>query len=358
MTSSWVITTAAERLVLDDTRRGTTTLTVTNTANRSDQAVFEIVTDPAAQSWFTVDDPQRAVPAASSVQYVVKAEVPPTGPAGHYQLQGRVYSANSVPEETSVLSNRILLEVAGTVVPPPPRLRRWWPVIPAALVVLAIVAVVVIVANRNQVSSPSAAATPSAHVPTVTVPSVASLPEDQAVAALEQAGLTPVIKHRHANPVPPTQSIPANTVVARGTTVEIDYSSILAAPVITSPVNNAVLPRIAPDGFATALGAIAYSIQATWTQAEPFVTSWQVVILSDVCSSYVPTASGAIGRNSDRYFVAVSTVVTTPSYLGTRYVQPKRNAISDCGNEFIEVAPIDDFGRIGTFARYIGYHLV
>jgi len=95
-------------------------------------------------------------------------------------------------------------------------------------------------------------------------------------------------------------------------------------------------------------------LQATWTQAEPFVTSWQVVIRLVVCSIY-KTASAGISSNG--YPVAVSTVVTSPSYLSTRYLIPQRNNVYQCGYEVLEVAPIDDFGHTGTFSPPIAYRL-
>jgi hypothetical protein len=357
VTTSWVITTAAERLPLDEHRQGTVTLTVTNTSNQPDRAMFEVVTDPAAQSWFTVEEPQRTVAATASTQYRVTATVPDGARAGQYQLQGRVYSLDSAPEESSVLSNRILLDVAGSQPRPPSRLRAWWPVIPAALVVIAVVAVVLVVVNRSTIASPSAVASTSPGSSTVAVPSVVALADDQAAAMLEQAGLTPQVRHRYvaANPGPATQSIPAGTQVARGSTVEVVYPSVFHAPQVVSPAQNATLPRIA-DPVGAAFGAHASSLQVTWVQPEPFITTWLVVILNHVCSQLF-TGPGYPSLPYDRDLMSEVTQVSVPSFTAVRYLQGTGSSITPCGDEIVDVAPIDDFGTIGPFAPAVTYKI-
>jgi hypothetical protein len=354
--TTWVITTAAERLPLDDQRKGTVTLTVTNTSNRPDRVMFEVVTDPAAQSWFTVEEAQRTVAATASTQYRVTATVPDGARAGQYQLQGRVYSLDSAPEETSVLSNRILLDVAGSQPKPPSRLRAWWPVIPAALVVIAVVAVILVVVNRSTIASPAAAgASGSPGPPTVAVPSVVALPDDKAAAALQQAGLVPQVRHKYvpANPGPVTQSIPAGTMVARGSTVEVIYPSVFQAPHVISPAQSATLPRIA-DPVAAAFGARASSLQVTWVQPEPFITTWVVVILNLVCDQYTTGSNNPLYLLKN-YVMSNVTEVSVPSFTAVRYLQDTGTAIFPCGNEAVEVAPVDDFGSIGPYSPAIFY---
>jgi len=79
MPTNWVVTTAAERIALNEAKQGETTFTVTNPGTRADRVVFEPVPGQGADpSWFTVDEPQRRVQPAASVSFLVKAQVPPT----------------------------------------------------------------------------------------------------------------------------------------------------------------------------------------------------------------------------------------------------------------------------------------
>jgi hypothetical protein len=82
MSTEWVVTTASDRITLDDAKQGETTFTVTNSGRRTDRSVFEVVPgDGAAAAWFAVAEPQRQVRPAASVSYLMKVAVPAgTGP--------------------------------------------------------------------------------------------------------------------------------------------------------------------------------------------------------------------------------------------------------------------------------------
>lgn len=112
MKSTWVVTTAAPQISLDAQRAGELTFTVTNASRVPARAVFEIAaadgTDPA---WFSVAEPQRLVQPGASVSVLVKVKVAADAAAGTYTVQGRVYSADEAPEEHSVLSGRVAVEI-------------------------------------------------------------------------------------------------------------------------------------------------------------------------------------------------------------------------------------------------------
>jgi hypothetical protein len=138
MATSWVVTVASERAELDASGGGEITFTVTNQGPVQDRAVFEVVPGEAAdRSWFTVEEPQRLLSPGVSASYLVKIAVPAGTPAGTYALQGRVYSADTAPEESSAASGRVVLAVAGTATEP----RPWWLLAVAALVVVVIAVV-------------------------------------------------------------------------------------------------------------------------------------------------------------------------------------------------------------------------
>jgi hypothetical protein len=140
MAIDWAITAAAERLTLDERNRGEITFTVTNPGPAPDRVVLEAVPgDNAAQSWFTITEPQRSVPPGGSVAYLMSTAVPPGTPAGTYSVQARAYSADTAPEETSRLSTRVAFEVKPAV---PAKKRRWWPFAVAAGLVVVVLAVV------------------------------------------------------------------------------------------------------------------------------------------------------------------------------------------------------------------------
>ena len=139
MTTEWAITAAAERVELDAHNRGETTFTVTNPASAPDRVVFEAVAgDGADGTWFAVEEPQRLVAGGGSVSYLVRIAVPAGAAPGSYWLQGRAYSADTAPEESSRLSGRVALEVRPTVKPAKP----WWPYAVAAGLLLVVLVTV------------------------------------------------------------------------------------------------------------------------------------------------------------------------------------------------------------------------
>lgn len=121
---------------------GEVNLVVTNTGDVQDRSVLTIAAlDGAAESWFTVDEPQRLVPPKQTAAYVVKVAVPADTAAGTYAFQATAYSADRDPGESSTQSRRITLTVAPPSPKPKPKLP--WPAIIAAIVVLVIVGGVV-----------------------------------------------------------------------------------------------------------------------------------------------------------------------------------------------------------------------
>src|SRR5262245_38013157 len=184
MSTEWVVTTAAERIALDGEKRGETTFTVTNPSRRADRAVFEVVPgDGADRNWFSVEDPQRLVRGNASVAYLMKVAIGTSAPPGNYAVQARVYSADSAPEESSVLSGRVMLEVKPEPKPEKKKLPWWWLVV-AALVAIVLVVVGVLVFSGGPEM--------------VAVPDVSKKTEAEATAALRAAGLVPgKVVHQH-----------------------------------------------------------------------------------------------------------------------------------------------------------------
>ena len=70
--TTWQIGESTTELTLDGSGRGEVTFTVTNTGAAQDRAVLTVTPlDGAADDWFTVEEPQRAVAPGASVEYPV-----------------------------------------------------------------------------------------------------------------------------------------------------------------------------------------------------------------------------------------------------------------------------------------------
>jgi hypothetical protein len=191
MATKWVVTTPSDRLELDESQQGQLTFTVTNPTTRIDRVAFDILPQEGADaSWFTVDEPQRRVPAGGSVSYVMKAAIPQTAKPGTYSVQGRAYSADSAPEEDSVLSSRVAVEVKPKAGPAPKKKFPWWIVVVAALVVIVLVVVLVLVFTGGKKPAPAPSASAVATGPQVTMPDLANQSGQQATTNIEAFGLS------------------------------------------------------------------------------------------------------------------------------------------------------------------------
>jgi hypothetical protein len=139
--SNWQIGESGPAITLDDVGRGEVTLTVTNTGPTQDRAVLTVTAlDGAAESWFTIEEPQKAVPPGQSVTYLCKALLPPETAPGVYAVQFIAYSADRDPGENSATSKRITVE--KKVPAKPPSGTPWWIFAVAAAVLLVVVGVI------------------------------------------------------------------------------------------------------------------------------------------------------------------------------------------------------------------------
>lgn len=335
MKTDWVVTTATERIELDEQKQGETTFTVTNPNGRADRVVFDVVTrDGADPAWFRVDEPQRVISGNASVAYLLKVAVGPGAPPGEYTIQGRVYSADSAPEESSTLSGRVMLDVAPDRQP----VRRrfpWWAVAVAALmaIVLGVVGWLVF--------------TP-APAPMAATPDLLGKTEAQALDALRRVGLTVgTVTHRHdpaKNDAVLSQSVPVGDTVAPGTPVDFEVSVTLAAPKLATPTDQSKFPRTPRPAL-------------TWTQSQPFVTRWTVSISQEACSliglaappvcewTLVDEQASAVPRLDKPQ---LSFLYIAPSPFPQNYHSGKVQWM---------VAAIDDFGNRGPYSVPFTYQV-
>ena len=331
---NWVITSAAERIALDGQKKGEAAFTVTNAGPR-DTAVFEVVPMEGAEpSWFTVDSPQRTVGSRESVSYLVKVAIPPTAKPGSYAMKGRVYSAdpneNVAPEESSVDSGRVVLEVQS-VPAPVKKPFPWWIVIVAALVVITVAVVTIVLVASDDKPGPTAPGE------VATAPDLIGKSEADAAKALAAAGLkVGKVSHRQdpAKTGVADQSVKAGSRVFRDSTVDFTLFVQLTAPALKSP------------GPATILNGAAQAVNLTWEQSEPWVTKWRVVMTMEVC-----TATALTSPLSCNYFTSANTGVDAKTFLAKMQFtfRPSQGTLGNyhSGMSRWEITPIDDFGNAG-----------
>jgi hypothetical protein len=161
--------------------RSSVTASVTNGGTSPERVVlgaFRPVTVPGGPpagdpGWAGVDRALRDVAPGATEQFVVAVTVPPTVPAGTYELKLIAHPADAAPEEYADRGRVLRLVVPPP--PPTPRPRRpWWIWAIAGALLLAVVAVAVVLLRPAG---------------SVSVPGVVGLPQADAVAQLEAAGL-------------------------------------------------------------------------------------------------------------------------------------------------------------------------
>ncbi|MFY1638008.1 PASTA domain-containing protein [Solwaraspora sp. WMMB335] len=346
MTTEWLVTTAAERTELDGSGRGTITFTVTNPTDWADRAVFEIAPgDGADLTWFSVEEPQRRVQPAGSVSYLVKVQVPAETEAGEFELRGRVYSADSAPEESSVLSNRLVVQVPQRQ----PRQRTgwpwWWFAAAGLVVVVALLVTIGIIVLRD-----------SSEEPVVAVPDLSRyVGLDGATQALTEVGLVVgTVAYRYTDSDPPSpveQSIPAGTEVVTGTTIDLTVTATMTAPTITAPTGD----EPAATGSKSTL---------TWTQQESWVNQWQVDISLQTCAdAYLQLVDYPPVSGKDCVFLPLDQrVVGSPSLITNLLITRLTETPTPGGaaNIFIyqtglvrwKVTPLDHFAQPGPSTGY------
>jgi hypothetical protein len=356
MSTHWAVDGAPERLVLSD-QRADAFFKVTNLGQEAGRAMLEVVPgDGAESSWFRVDDPQRAVPAAGSVAFLVDVTVPEDTPAGSYSLRATVHSADAAPDETAATSGQITFEL-GSAPRPVAKPKPWLLVSVAGLVVLVLALVAWLVAARADravptanagsptraasTGSPTSGTTAASPTPpqTANVPNLVSLTIEEATADLTKVGLAVgTIKHRHY----PAQ---AGRVLAQGTAalesvptssmVDLEVAVDLSAPTIASPARAASFPRNS-------------AVQVLWSQPEAWVSTWQVRAEKQNCYYYI----GHEYRDC-RWDLQAAATQTAAAYASSFQLafQPLLNlGYYNTGVVRVIVTAVDDFGTAGTSA--------
>lgn len=147
----WTISSSAERVELDATGKAQTTFTVTNHGPVDQRLVMDVVrSENAGRINVVVTEPQRLVPHGGSVTFLVTITAPPGTPPDQCWVAGRAYSADTAPEESSVLSDRVAFQIRPSEAPPPWWKKWWWVFAVAALVVIVLVVVLVVALGGDE----------------------------------------------------------------------------------------------------------------------------------------------------------------------------------------------------------------
>jgi hypothetical protein len=352
MSTKWVVTAAAERIALGEARTGETTFTVTNPGAAADRVVFDPVAGEGAdEGWFTVDEPQRLVRGGASVSYLMKVAVPADTSPGPYEVQGRVYSADSAPEESSVLSPRVVLEVPAEPEPDQRKLPWWWLVVAGAVVLVLLVGIGVLVFGGDGDGGGTAAATPAPSAtpgPTaeLLMPDLLGMSEQEALEALAELGLTVrPIQYRHdperADQVV-RQSLAPDLVVSPEALVDLEVAVDLAAPAVT-----------APEGMPM-YGAVAGVAALEWDAGQSPARTWQVSWSRETCrlntNVFLQVQVGGCGfPDSDGSTAVDTTSFTPPLSFQTNTLVTFGGAGRTYHTGWVRwrVAAVDDFGLAG-----------
>lgn len=296
--------------------------TVTNNGPVEDRAVFEIVAgDGAQKAWFAVGEPLLAVPAGKSVPFLTKITIPAGTPAGSFWLQGRVYSADTAPEESSRLSERITGDVPPTMIK---KSKPWWLIAVAALVVIVLGVVGWLVLRPPAESA---------------VPDLTGLTQEEAVARLSESGLAIGQVRRRQQPGSErrviAQSLAVGAKTPAGSTVDLTVTVQLAAPKLISPPNHQQFP----------MGTQTPPLQ--WEQV-PDAAGYNVRREREICNK---------GFNFNCRFQLITNMnVTDPTWLpGDDKVPPLRFPSRATGLVRWQVAALDDFKDPGPSSGVFEY---
>jgi hypothetical protein len=150
-TAVFAITAVSTSVKLDETRRASTSFTVSNQAGvvLRGRANVESM-NPLAASWLAIaGDIERDFPVGTTQQYTVQITVPETAPAGGYSFRLDAVDVQNT-DEHYVQGPSVAFQVPRRIDPPP---NRWWIVVAIAAVVIVIGAVLALLGLRN-VSAP------------------------------------------------------------------------------------------------------------------------------------------------------------------------------------------------------------
>ncbi|WP_117212431.1 PASTA domain-containing protein [Allorhizocola rhizosphaerae] len=344
--TKWVVTTATERVTLDSSRSGEVTFTVTNQSNRNARAVFDIRTGEGVdESWFAIDDPQRPIRPAASVPYLVRINVPAGVAPGSYEIAARVCPPDTPPEESFVLSRRVMIEVPAPPAPPKKKFP-WWIVVAAALLALVIGVVTWLVwpgGSPEPTPTPTPGPTTSAApVEYAVVPKVVGLSPKDAVVALEKEGFTAgTVRYRWdraANGTVAKQWMPWSIQAPKGTQIDLEVNAPATKPVISVPANGATIPANTMP-------------QLTWTQTDSWVRRWTVFVLPESCTKVSGKDSCAANLSTAYVVEAKQHTLQLPKLDYT----PVNNVWHN-GWVQVQIQGMDDFGglhEIGVVRFYL-----
>ncbi len=168
MPSAFVVTTASNTVALDVARKGTVSLTISNTTGRPVRVRLKSVAlGQAKPEWVTFDGGDfRDLSLGGSLQVTAVVAVPLDVAPGAYPVRVDVV-AEDQPMEDFAQGPELTIQVPAA--PPPPKKFPWW-ILAVVLAVLVLGGGIVFVLTRGGDDQPDAPLPPSVTTGTTAVP--------------------------------------------------------------------------------------------------------------------------------------------------------------------------------------------
>jgi hypothetical protein len=182
MPRSFAITTVADRVNLDAARRGSTSVTVTNSTGKPLRAWAELKElGSTKKEWLVLDGAgEKSFSPNEAQTFKVTVNVPQDAAAGRYEFKLNMISGNKGAEEESTEGPVVGFEVAQPPPPPPPP-RTWLFIVLGVVVVGGMVAAVLLL-----------------HTSKVEVPTVRGKSLSEAITLLASKSLTNKVEYQRA----------------------------------------------------------------------------------------------------------------------------------------------------------------
>jgi hypothetical protein len=362
VTRPWTVSAGSERVHLNPQGQGEVTFIVTNPGPTDLRAVLDVLPgDNADRAWFHLDQPQCLIIHGGSAPFLVRIAVRPGARPGPYWMSARVYSADGPPEETSVMSDRVAFDVAGTAAKRTNPLVWIIPIVVLVLVVAGVVGWLLLRGGSSGTALPTTTTTAPPTTTTTTQPpavmaDLRGLSEPDAAAAIKELGAkVGTVRHRldPANDgMVLQQSVPPTVEVVPGMPVDLEVAVALAPAALLAPSNGAT--------FSVTQGMPTVS----W-QAVPNAAGYRVQYESEVCAYLIFGIAPCIYSNEGswgppytdyhaRSFQDVKGTSATPDFKLRIHDGVPRAGHS--GNVRWQVFPMDDFGNLGPPSGFFTFH--
>jgi hypothetical protein len=189
MSSAFAITTAANSVRLDNSRRGQASFTVSNTSERELVSRAQVEPqDGASPAWFTITgEPKRNFAVGGTEQFVVQIAVPVDVPAGSYSFRLNALGVDN-PDEDYTQGQSVTFEVPA--VQPEKKTFPWWIILVGVGVLVVGGVIFAVLSGRNVEEDAEAQASATATAAAVATANAGGAPAPPVVQLVPLATLS------------------------------------------------------------------------------------------------------------------------------------------------------------------------